>query len=283
MSSQHNNEKLNRLARVRENQRRSRARKQQYIDELEQKVAACDARAQQQDIEHRIALQKLEAENSNLRSLLNRVGVDSGYLETYLKQCSVPEASGKLAIPALTKPSPQSSSSQHSPAGPDTPTQYQPSLLAVREPESCCSSGSSCTPVANPGLAYPTPEQPKTLPPMPPMASVATAAMAATQRTDVGDEFPTADKGLRLPPISSICDCGPGSSTLWPNDGNSLNSTLCGIAEDLINRYNIQGVDINFIKQRLWPGFRNSGPEGCRVENSVLFEVLDELSGNIPS
>ncbi|KAF4965593.1 hypothetical protein F66182_18013, partial [Fusarium sp. NRRL 66182] len=32
-------ERLNRLARVRENQRKSRARRQQYIEELEQKVA----------------------------------------------------------------------------------------------------------------------------------------------------------------------------------------------------------------------------------------------------
>jgi hypothetical protein len=99
----------------------------------------------------------------------------------------------------------------------------------------------------------------------------------------VGEEFTPTDNGLRLPPISSICDCGPGSNNLWPNDENSLSSTLCGIAEDLINRYNIQGVDVNLIKQRLWPGFRNSGPEGCRVDNSVLIEVLDELSGNIPS
>lgn len=99
----------------------------------------------------------------------------------------------------------------------------------------------------------------------------------------MGDAFTPIDKGLRLPPIASICDCGPGSSNLWPTDESSLNTTLCGIAEDLIQRYNIQGVDINLIKQRLWPGLRNGGIEGCRVDNNVLFEVLDELSGNIPS
>lgn len=224
-----------------------------------------------------MALQKLETENANLRSLLNRVGVDSGYLETYLKQSSVPETSGKLAIPALTKPTSQYSSSQHSPAGPDTPTQCQPSLLPAREPESCYSSDSSCVPVPNSALTYPTPEQPKTLLPSMSLTTV------TTQRPDVSTDFTQTDKGLRLPPISSICDCGPGSNVLWPSDENSLNSTFCEIAEDLVNRYNIQGVDINLIKQRLWPGFRNSGLEGCRVDNSVLFEVLDELSGNIPS
>lgn len=88
------------------------------------------------------------------------------------------------------------------------------------------------------------------------------------------------DAPVTLPPIASICDCGPASNS-WPEVDNPLNTTLCGIAEDLIHQYNVRGVDINVIKKKLWAGFRNGTTDGCRVQNQVLFEVLDEISGSM--
>ncbi|KAH8692822.1 hypothetical protein BGW36DRAFT_362370 [Talaromyces proteolyticus] len=277
MSSLHNDEKSNRLARVRENQRRSRARKQQYIEELEQKVAACNAKAQQADIDHRISLQKLELENTNLRALLNRAGFDSAYVETYLGQCSNPATSAKVAIPALKK----SSSCQQSPSPSatlpsaiNTPEQCLPSPSSTGGSDNSCTSkskcGSGCAPRSNSNIMPIIPTVPSE-PSIPSAVTVEAPEMTAAVNT----------QAVRLPPIASICDCGPRSAEYWPDDENSLNTTVCHIAEDMISRYNIQGVDINLIKQRLWSGFRNSR-DGCRVQNNVLFEVLDELSGNIP-
>jgi hypothetical protein len=79
----------------------------------------------------------------------------------------------------------------------------------------------------------------------------------------------------------SICDCSPGDE-MPEGDGDLLNSTLCGMAEELINQYNISGTDIEEIRQRLWAGFKaGTRGEGCRVENQVLFQVLDEISNSI--
>lgn len=61
-----------------------------------------------------------------------------------------------------------------------------------------------------------------------------------------------------------------------------MNTTLCDVAQDMINQYNTQGLDLDVIKQRLWKGFRNGDSSGCRVQNNVLFEVLDEISGDVP-
>lgn len=46
---------VDRLARVRMNQRKSRARRQEYVRELEQRLAAIQQETLQQDIDNRIA------------------------------------------------------------------------------------------------------------------------------------------------------------------------------------------------------------------------------------
>jgi hypothetical protein len=92
-----------------------------------------------------------------------------------------------------------------------------------------------------------------------------------------------ADTEFKLSSIASICDCGPGSASAWPEDENSLNTTLCGVAEDLVHQYNTLGMDVETIKEKLWAGFRRGAANGdaCRVQNNVLFDVLDEISGNM--
>lgn len=254
---------------MRENQRKSRARKQQYIEELEQKVAVCNAQAQQREIEHLIAFQKLEAENAKLRSLLHSVGLTPDFLDGFLKDESSPTATEKIAIPRL-KPA---ISSQSLPgqcvSTTNTIKSCPPSSLETVD--NFCAKvskcqGKPCTP-STAGLS-----EPSGILPVTPADPVATPQQS----------LPSNKQTVRLPPIASLCDCGPESITKWPRLETSSNTTLCEVAEDLISQYNIQGVDINAIKQRLWRGFRNGGENsGCRVQNNVLFEVLDEISGDI--
>lgn len=81
----------------------------------------------------------------------------------------------------------------------------------------------------------------------------------------------------------SVCDCPPNEDkNQWPADEDILNTTLCAIADELISQYNTRGVDRAEIQQKLWLGFRkglNSG-DGCRVQNQLLFQVLDEISND---
>ncbi|OKL60630.1 hypothetical protein UA08_04163 [Talaromyces atroroseus] len=248
---EHTDERSNRLARVRENQRKSRARKQQYIEELEQKVAVCNAQAQQREIEHLIAIQKLEAENAKLRSLLlHRVGITPDFLEDFLKDEShrTAAAGEKIAIPRL-KASPS-----QTPATTNTAKSCSPQLSK--------SVDGSCAQIPN------------------------CQSGSCREPSEVMSVEPTAiqhqtNQSAKMPSIASLCDCGPESTTKWPKSDSSADTTLCEVAQDLIDVYNIRGVDINIIKQRLWPGFRDGDSAGCRVRNNLLFEILDELSGDI--
>ncbi|KAJ6036580.1 hypothetical protein N7540_000859 [Penicillium herquei] len=218
-----------RLARVRENQRKSRARKQEYVRELEQRIGACKEEAQQKDIENRLKIQKIEAENRHLQTLLRSLGVSSDLVQRYVQLAGEGAAvDRKLAIPAISR---------------SKDTIYSTSDNATK---SCLTPGPLRTPTSE-TKEDPSPSHENTTNP-------------------------------------SLCGCSTKEQTenSWPSDDNLLNTTLCSIADDLICQYNARGTDIDEIRQRLWAGFRKGqSGDGCRVQNNILFQVLDEISNGI--
>ncbi|OJI90230.1 hypothetical protein ASPTUDRAFT_197392 [Aspergillus tubingensis CBS 134.48] len=237
---------LDRLARIRENQRNSRARKQQHTRELENKLAALQEQARLRDVEHRMAVQKLEAENRKLRYLLTRSGLSSELLEQYL-QIDDPALTEKVAIPKLRSTEAQCQS-QDSPAC--MPKSRNAAISALQSIEPGISSpGQSCDRVTKP------------------RSEIVQAA------SDI--EVPVRDQ--------SVCGCGPGEAVeSWPSNGDVLNTTLCAIADELIDQYNTRGVELSEIRRKLWAGFSKglTTEEGCRVQNHILFQVLDEISNS---
>ena len=91
---------------MRDNQRKSRARKQEHVRDLEQKLAVYKEQINQKDIEHRLAMQKMEAENRQLKTLLGSVGVSPELIQQYL-QVAVHDTDmdRKVAIPAMKRQS----------------------------------------------------------------------------------------------------------------------------------------------------------------------------------
>lgn len=323
------------MARVRENQRKSRARRQQYIEELEQKVAVCNAQAQQREIEHLIALQKLEAENAKLRTLLQRTGVAPDMVDDFLKDVSQPTPSEKIAIPRL-----KACASSQTPPGcnqvsatkaaePCTPASCSSGTTACKENLNCEPArpqmANTCRPreldtpisltdtIATPNqniYARPTGQCTTTIHPSDegplPMSSADARTMpqgnvSCQPLTSTADcrEYPTTpsimeppllssacvptapqQQNIKLPPIASLCDCGPESMYKWPRVASPTDTTLCELAQDLIEQYNTRGLDLDSIRERLSNGFRNGDAAGCRVQNNILFEVLDEISGD---
>jgi hypothetical protein len=87
-----------------------------------------------------------------------------------------------------------------------------------------------------------------------------------------------------LPTDQSFCGCEPVDDELnsWPFNDKVSNSTLCATAERLVNQYNVRGVDMAEIRKKLRPGFsKGRAPgEGCRVQNNILLELLDEISND---
>jgi hypothetical protein len=71
--------------RNRENQRRSRARRKDYIQELEQRIRAYEVAGVRATAEVQAAARKVAEENTNLRSLLSMCGVDDRRTEEFLR------------------------------------------------------------------------------------------------------------------------------------------------------------------------------------------------------
>jgi hypothetical protein len=57
-------------------------------------------------------------------------------------------------------------------------------------------------------------------------------------------------------------------------------TTLCSVAYGLVRQHNKKGVDMMEICIRLWNGLiKGSEGEGCKVENKLLFSVLEYIRG----
>ncbi|KAL4815250.1 hypothetical protein BDW67DRAFT_186037 [Aspergillus spinulosporus] len=239
MTSVLEKKRLDKLARVRENQRKSRARRQDHLQDLERKVLSLQQELDRRDVEHRLAVQRLEAENKRLRDLHFFLGVSPNALEEYLRMVDNPVSARKVAIPAIRR----------------APSEARPRMEEVKYEQSCSSEQSRRS------EAFPSHE------------SVIGICKPSTNESQCGKA-----KATELPPI---CACSPdeGLESL-PISEHVLNTTFCAIAEKLVNQYNARGLDVSEIQQKLRKGFiRSSSEEACRVQNQVLFQVLDEISG----
>lgn len=222
--------------------------------ELEQRLATWKNQVQNKDIEHRLAMQRLEAENRHLKNLLFSLGVSPEIVQQYtLAVDQGTDVGRKVAIPAMQRPietpsvSSFGGSGTGSPSmGSHTPTDpTEESVVAAQMPVSAVSNSGGC--------ALPT-QRP-----------------AEPQSQTSGPAEP-----------SLCCPAGKAPASSFPTDDDVLNTTLCAIAEDLIGQYNTRDVDMDGIRQRLCSGFRSGqSADGCRVQNHLLFQVLDEISNNI--
>lgn len=232
---------------MRENQRKSRARKQEHIQDLEQQLAACKKQARQKDIEYRLALQKMHAENQNLRTLLGSLGISAELIQQYVDVADQgTSVARKVAIPVVQRPT--------EPAAPSSASHSSTLSHSPRGDQ---------TEVENPPVAHGT----------------CTLTEAQPKERRLPQKLQSPDPPLCCPPGS-----GQGGSITWPgaSDDDVLNTTMCAIADELVNQYNTRGADIEEIRRKLWSGFRSGkSGDGCRVQNQVLFQVLDEISNNI--
>jgi hypothetical protein len=235
---------VDRLARMRENQRKSRARKQEYVRELEQRLATFQEDARQTDIENRIALQKMEAENQHMKNLLMLLGFSASSIQHHLRlgrQDTVADC--KVAITALK--------------GPVVANPAPPFEAACPKSSQMMSSGpkKEDISVGQPLLNDSVP-------------------LSSTVPTHESTEQP--HKRTISPSCSTTTE--RVTSETPPPGPNLFNTTSCAVADEFLARYNARGVDRDVIRRRVCPGFEESRLDRCRVQNTVVFQTLDEIS-----
>lgn len=86
------------LTRVRNNQRRCRARRRDYIQELESRLHSCESTGIEPDTKtYQKTVDKLVHENRRLRELLDQVGVSEDSVKSHLGEHDLVRASSGLS------------------------------------------------------------------------------------------------------------------------------------------------------------------------------------------
>lgn len=73
------------MARIRDNQRRSRARRREYLQDLEQRLRLCELQGIEATTEVQLAARRVAEENKQLRQLLNKHGFSDDYISRFLQ------------------------------------------------------------------------------------------------------------------------------------------------------------------------------------------------------
>lgn len=73
------------LARIRDNQRRSRARRKEYLQVLETRLRQIELQSIEASSEIQLAARRVADENKKLRELLAQLGIGDGSIEVFLQ------------------------------------------------------------------------------------------------------------------------------------------------------------------------------------------------------
>ena len=271
--------------RIRENQRRSRARRQEHLQDLEKRLSECHVTCREAELRLN-AFKELQDENVRLRQLLEVLGVDENMINTFVHQDSAatPGSSNpsamrqlkpKIALTTnLTKSGAMLKNSVTTAGHPTSLAALSPAITSTSsQPSSFFSPWSSsldASGAAQRGTPGPSPSNfalhdPFTTQPFLPQFQDSTI-YASGVYTD-----------------ESFCCVVFGNKATGPLQASSENTVLCSSAKEMIDQYNINGEDLEQIKIRLAAGFAPPARPGesCRVHNHVLFEVLNDISGRL--
>ncbi|KAK3985972.1 hypothetical protein QBC44DRAFT_297851 [Cladorrhinum sp. PSN332] len=130
MSSAAASEGNRNLARIRDNQRRSRARKKEYVDELEQRIRDFEQRGVQATAEVQVAARKVAEENKKLRALLRLHGVSEAGIQEYLAAEETSQSHGYASRPQQQQPQQHPQECSKSPNQPDPDEEHDCSAAA---------------------------------------------------------------------------------------------------------------------------------------------------------
>ncbi|OAX85529.1 hypothetical protein ACJ72_00067 [Emergomyces africanus] len=302
------------LARVRNNQRRCRERRRQYIATLEQKVEETErlldeARAeidslksellkcrsdrhahllhhhhhhqqQQQQQQQQLAGKSGESLTVGGGGLINSAAlmISFGEREGYRQLSGYNEEAQESPVAANDDLVATTCHDQYNLIS-NLPTLRQVDSSPLTQPPSsypaalaspCQDAVCECNPL---GAAISEMES-QTAGPAPALAATPTPAPASLSTVSTPTLTSLQLQGLILPTLPAISSC------FYTASQSDESTTPCSQAFVFISQQNFRGIDASMIEKWLSRGFRQATDprEGCRVENSILFQLLDFIS-----
>lgn len=249
------------LARIRDNQRRSRARRKEYLQELEGKFRNCELLGVEASSEIQAAARRVAEENKLLRLLLLQRGVPESEIDDYLGRSydRSPDTSGLTTLDSMLtarKPcsgerrgcSPHLSASSSS-SGCSKPISTSPSITSNPN------AHSQHLPIAWSDMSLATSTQPD----------------SNTELMSNVDDF--SRPGHDYHRMASGVWSGPAAYEFSEEINADANTSSCTFATDMIRDMGA-GVTSEQVKAEL-----GCAPNtDCKVDNSTLFRVMDRYS-----
>lgn len=258
--------------RIRDNQRRSRARRQEYLAELERRLNECNVTCREAELQ-RTAFVDLQSENARLRALLEFAGVSADVVENF----------GREAI------------NQH-PAYPNTNSLRHlkpkyPATEVIRNQVGLVVSNQELDP-SPPAqqLGFPAPRNPSDTYTALPNHMPYNTMVTASPLTGISNQSTTAlysptyewlqnsDGGT-----TSSDGTSPGDSFhAAPNDVRSYEScnALSPLSKAMLDRYSPNPAEMEEIRRRLAMAYGQPKLEnpGFQVHDQVLLHILNDVN-----
>jgi hypothetical protein len=236
--------------RNRENQRRSRARRKDYIQELEQRLRQHEQAGVKATAEVQAAARKVSEENIRLRSLLGICGVDNGRIEEFLRTGDVSFVSkassevriGRGQVTEKCAPMTNCAGTMQTPPAFDTDV---------------------CTKVTRPaGITL----QAVT----PPISNTSSQVSALSSTPSTVEPRRPADEAKSSAPTPGSNVNSPTMDDQYQGQSSGRDEISCMAAAEIIA--SMRGHDN---PEEVWPELGCDSSRKCMVKNMAIFQIMD--------
>ncbi|KND93837.1 hypothetical protein TOPH_01446 [Tolypocladium ophioglossoides CBS 100239] len=285
--------------RIRENQRRSRARRKEYVEGMERRIQEYERRGVEATLEMQQAARTVAIENARLRAMLSQLGASAADVDAFLQTSQDQDAAQTLSSVRLRAADQRAGATGLEAEALDS----QPPLPEARRGESCCNKSVQSTeskgndslgqapmhgaarwsiPPETPHYGLP-PWAQRSATPFDKLDVLAAASMqqgccdGRTQCTMPASDFGAESPSTVGPSPGAVTPSSNGLQSMSPSDAAfaSPMEMSCNAAAQIIAE--MQGhVDRELAKERLGC----NGRDECFVRNTVLFQIL-ESGGHI--
>ncbi|KAF2477484.1 uncharacterized protein BDR25DRAFT_338335 [Lindgomyces ingoldianus] len=281
--------KPDRASRMRENKRRHRARKREYLSDLEQKLAQVREQGVQATKEVQLAAQKVSRENARLRELLRQVGVADHIVDDWAKGHTTNSLNNRPSpVPTQTVPiAIKCHSKQNTWSGDQTSVNSdKPAAISLTTPDESPAPQIVGTASDSGVELIDEPDQsplPLPLPP-PPQAQKSCKGTCPTKKSSHSQPVDAKEAPCKL--LTRLAENPEVDITQIPlpsftNDIPEVDEVgvECGRAYQMCMQYAKTEQEMDEIVVALEKGCTPLAEGGCRVRNDVVWGVLDRGCG----
>ncbi|KAH7176267.1 hypothetical protein EDB81DRAFT_34119 [Dactylonectria macrodidyma] len=287
--------------RLTENKRRYRARRKEYVADLERRLEEARERGVQATKEVQLAAQQVVQENARLRELLGLAGFSHEDVDAWVKQggsggggnhescarwrtCEQKArdyASNRIEVEAASGSS-----------GSGRKTTWKPSATQMPDIPELIHATETSLSIGDKGcgtLSRSSQDQPSPTPPTSIDSPSQFGEACRSTASPSGDRLPTARSNPPCKLLSRLAENPgadltqnpvlPAADELAPTAGGDMEGIECAKAYEMLIRFATSEEKIDDVAEALENGCTSNGQGGCAVKKNVIWQVLDGMVG----